>query len=878
MPLNNQLNPITGVPQRVGAPVEAIKEVGQQLTQRYWAAKDNVSKISTALANMPIINASVDNPLLQAASQYVDGSFKKVAENDAWYNATDTVMDVSNKLTTDPSLKALQSNVATMQNWEVEYDKGAEKNTGWSQYKDVIKAKALKDYVTQGGSVSKDGKPQQLSVYTPKTNLDLTTDIKDIEDLSSKLEKTAQKLTSSGNQTYITKAQIDLLDDESKAILNPMLSEDIITTEKLTKASLREAAAKHLDNPTFAAKTNEIAMLQHYQNRGTDSIDLKDIKNVIPINSQFEKSLALGLSDTYNATSEILKKQLTDKVITNGQYDVAIKKLMSDPISLEEGRKKLYNLPQEKLQDLYQYGASNILAEKVIATSEAFEINNRTFTRNRFDPHLADLVRDQNKRAFEARYTTDEENSGVINADVTSLNPSSDLFTTYKTLQTAYDNAPAGENKFALGQQLNKAKALYEGTLYSIATTYNNMSAADKEKIHSSTWGIFDAQSQALFTQSKNNRYSLDKIHMYDNKDVYNLPRIHLQNDRENAKIGYVFEHMSPKELLSLTNDQIYNKYSTKFVRTPEYKTLLNKALDKQRFSMSNAISKSTGGNLIAPITVITDYGTPSPAKRLLTKNVVQSAYAGALTLASDFTSPDGKEHPAGTVLTPQLLKDWKVNLTGIDGKEGDIDNMNDAYTYSVQDVNSNGTVVGGGSRKRLSLRTIDGVGQKKVTDNIVFDVMYNGNPKLNKEVGIEAINNSSPLFRKPSSRTTAINDASVRLNNIGEQVMTKSGVPLIKHINAIDLSGNKNIDYNIELDRGYIEIHGHKGNYEVTIRNANKQKVDYFKAPHIRNVITWTGLESSAEQLKPDVYNNMQQALHATTSQEERIQQLNNK
>ena len=58
MPTDNNIgsmNIITGVPQRVGAPVSDIVKVNQELTQRYWQNQQQNQQMTQALKNMPTL-------------------------------------------------------------------------------------------------------------------------------------------------------------------------------------------------------------------------------------------------------------------------------------------------------------------------------------------------------------------------------------------------------------------------------------------------------------------------------------------------------------------------------------------------------------------------------------------------------------------------------------------------------------------------------------------------------------------------------------------------------------------------------------------------------------------------------------------------------
>ena len=83
--MNNQTNIgsaniISGVPERVGAPVDAFKEVGAVLTQRYWQNKQQMDGITIALKNAPIIKW---RPMLSVIVAKIKTKTKKMANRDS---------------------------------------------------------------------------------------------------------------------------------------------------------------------------------------------------------------------------------------------------------------------------------------------------------------------------------------------------------------------------------------------------------------------------------------------------------------------------------------------------------------------------------------------------------------------------------------------------------------------------------------------------------------------------------------------------------------------------------------------------------------------------------------------------------------------------
>lgn len=632
MPTDNNLgsmNIITGVPQRVGAPVSDIVKVNQELTQRYWQNQQHNQQMTQALKNMPTLVDEIDKPKLAELSNTVNTLFKKTVDSGNWEDATQTVMDASKIISNDEHLKSLQSNYALVAKQKADLEKRYEKEPKLREYSNYFLGKTLQQYKESGGSIDKDGKAQQIQIFNPTTDMDLEPDIKRVNEAASKVK--ALISTQFGNRTYMDATTVMQVEDPTmRAILSrSMLNEDKVKTEYLTKDRLEQAAMEELQaDPTFQTKLLEISQAKHWQNTGgRDIVNTQDVHDLlVSRGSDFERVTSVGLSDGYLAAVQRLNSKY-EHVSPNAANTKAYKKeldaLQRNDYFIEEGRNKLLQLKSNQLSNMYYNIVTGDMTKQIIQTVDKYAYQHTDIDRHYgSDSKLIDVLLAQDKAK------KDMGTMGVVDVASGKLEVNPNIFNTnskenqdFKLLESAYNSAKQHgtlDNKTELAYK--NALQLRNYQLQLLLTNYDKLSASEKESIHNGATSIFDENS--ILTFSKLNRVA-QFLHGF-----YGQP-----SDAKN-----LISNIKPRDLLALSNEQIVNKYSTSDMKnrfskfgTKELNSILDDMRQKIGTSIKNHYDKK-GYTVTVPFSQEVTVGTLTPQSTLLRQEILHSLYAGALT------------------------------------------------------------------------------------------------------------------------------------------------------------------------------------------------------------------------------------------------------
>lgn len=843
-----KLNIVTGVPDRVGAPVEAIKEVGNTLTQRYWAAKDNASKINTALNSMPVINKDLDDKILQKESVYIEDSFKSIKENDDWHNATGTVMDVANHVTNNSELKALQSNVAIIQNWEVEYDKRAEKEPALRLAKDFYKAKIMYGYSKQGGTVGKDGSIQGLQTFTPQSNLDIEDEKKRIEEIAGKMK--AFVSTSFGGKTYVDRNDIELINDPViKGVLAHSLeSETKIETTSLSKARLEEMASNYLATDVdFNTKLRETAELSHYKNTGRFEVNSQDVSILARgIGSKFENELSATLSPTFQNTINELKHKYENNEISSAQFNKSYEKLLANQDIINEGRTQLFSQPTNVLENIYYNTTSKLQKDAIIKYADTFEERGTKQDKHYFDNHILDLLKDQTKKIMANNVSSNDIGSNTIELANSLVNPNSDLSKQYDVLDNLNKSGKLSGGLLAQYKILSNAK---DNAVSIAKNRWNNIDDNERKSIVRKSWSLPGTDAYYTFTDNKISKQELIKN---INTQKYNKSSQTYEPISKEEKQGiisnYVLRNINPQDLFK-SNDDIYKQFSKDIALSAQGKKQLFARLDKQRYNLIDQVKDNDPEKFVVPMTVVNHTGDASPTNMNLNKNIIQSGLSGALT------DINGNQ--------------VDFNALGVDISRIKDNLKSDNYNLSSFDISKaimNGFKKDGGHYYQITYPVLD---KKNDTGTVVGQKMksiivrYEGNESLVKQSDIEDLNSQAPRFRSPVTRSEALSTASKLARKYGEDIKSTRGLSIYDELEKIKSDKNHVAsvikvplpDNNLE-----VTVTGNKGEHRFFIRNLSKGTVSpKFRVSDINDIVTELGAtKANIEGMSTEVHQGI--------------------
>ena len=395
-------NIISGVPERVGLPIEAFKEVGAVLTQRYWQNKQAHDSITTSLKNMQVFDEETDKPILAEKSKVVDESFKRIVETDNYHNATSTVMDVSKMLSTDEDIKNIQYNVSNYNETFKKMEEGFKDNPRWREYIDVYKGMVKAKYKQD---VAKTGKPTKATMFIPTTDMDTSKELEDISKAMKDLETI--KTTSFGNEKYVDAETLNAIGNPILQKVHAKLSEDKITRETITVERLRKAAMDLLEaDPDYRRKQQEILQAEHFRNTGSLNVSKEHLNtlldNVAPTQLN---NLYLSLSPTYNKQQKDLQIAYTLAVDNNDlksakEIENKFKVLNSNKDTFIKEGKNIYtnSLKPEVAESIYYNLQAKAMTDDIIKTADRFKVDKVDYDRHYIDTGLSATIRESLKQ------------------------------------------------------------------------------------------------------------------------------------------------------------------------------------------------------------------------------------------------------------------------------------------------------------------------------------------------------------------------------------------------------------------------------------------------------------------------------------------------
>lgn len=860
--MNTQLSPgtaniVTGVPERVGAPIEAFKEVGAVLTQRYWQNKQAHDSITTSLKNMPTLVDSVDKPKLAAKSKYVDEEFKRIIDTDNFHNATATVMNVSKTLTTDEDIKGINAAVNEYSSKTKKLEEGFEKNPMWRTYASSFKSRFLEQYEKQGGATDANGKPQPLSMALPTTDMDTSSEIKRVEEAARDMK--AFVTTNFGNQTYVEPALLNEIEDPLIRQSLAKLSEDKVKVTDLSVDRLRSAAMEVLEaDPDFKIKKAEIIRAEHRLNTGSDVVKAEQVSQFLKSKgSAFEREMSILVSPTFKKAVEDLQAKYLpiiqgtnskEAYKANSEYNKKIADLKKNEDLYKEGQNALLNTMKEpELRQFYFGLQDSDITKNIVQNVDRFRQHEVDLNRHYFDNKAIDLVLAKRKEEAEGRATTNNNESDISEINLDYLNPDSDENKSFERLEATYLANKGADPKLKLAYE--SALAVRESKNRGLLYAFQGMDESIKRKTLTSSWGIFDDLSQAAFTKDKDKRYSKEFA-----KDLISGNKASTISMSANTLAGYVLQQIKPQELLSTSSNKLLIKYLNPLLK--ESGKGIGKDLEKAIYASINgikgkfakSIEENAGSSKIVPMTTITTIGTPTQSSQLERINVLESIFKGATT-----------DLKAGTILDISkldLAEGEYVGYEKINNKELNSDDLNNMAEASVQKLHTNGIYRGQGYTylAKLPVYKKDDNGKAVFQRYIDKEVVYNGNSAIAEESTVAEANRLKSYI-KPTEHTyyDAKQTAHNLMGNLGSHTLDVNGVNIQDRMSELERYGDRSFTKDIVLTKdddfrngSFIRVTGNNGVYTVEHKirqNGRDITAIPYSTTNLKDIIEVTGV-----------------------------------
>ena len=845
---NNQqignINIVSGVPERVGMPVQVFKEVGAALTERYWQNKQMYDSITTSLKNMPTFDDTLDKKLLSEKSKMVDEKFKEVIDTDNFHNATATVMDVSKTLSTDEGIKALNYNVQQYNEQYKKMEEGFKDNPMWRTHIDTFKAITKSQYK---GSVDENGKAVVARIFIPKTDMDISKETAEINDAVSKL-KVFKSQRFNGTVTHSS----DILNQIDNKYVRAAVQDkyqDKTTFETIDLNRIERAAMDALNaDPDFNLKKQEIIQVNHFKNKGTLNVTKQDLDevldNMLPSTS---KELFLSLSKSYTDAKKNLQIAYSNAI--DNKDEKALKSINEKFKLLEKNKDIFYKegqevystgLSEDDITSTYYNLLSNKITDDIVKTTHKFEVNNVTTDRHYFTNGLSSVLSEQAKKNEESRVFTTAIESGVI-GDIKSLfDPDSELHKTIKLKEIALQQIK--NKKGATAEEIQKAQLEYDKANADVKSasdalynTFVNLSKEDKEKVLKKAAG-WKGINKYAFVNNNEILKQLDEslAGIVDAGEIVikglgKMIGLNTEYKEENSLVSQIqnYSKINPNDILKLSNEQLVKKY----IKSSDTKVLstYSNYFSKLKSELANAINETQDGRIIVHDYEIRGSGTPTVYTRAVRDNIINAAF----DRNEDGFSKSLIDIKTGTFL--QLPEG--SGFSKID--KPDLDNINNNGEIEVTRIVS--SRYPGKDVYKLSVpkrENVKGV-WKNTGEFEEYTVAYDGNSQLSRQADISDLRNLGKVIKSHGLTDEIVSTAFQLSRRIANQMNTYNGTnyqslaneiesdmarnPNLKKVYSFDLvppDGNNRIRYHANVRNGQITLSLEQNGTESIVAN----------------------------------------------------------
>ena len=740
----------------------------------------------------------------------------------------------------------------------------------------------MNDYVAQGGSMTKDGKPQQFMPYSPMTSMDLEPYVKHIEDVASKMK--AIKTAFIQNPGSFNLDGVNQLDDPTIRGYFRKMYEDKISLETLSTNRLEEAAKQIIaTSPDYHATNLEIQKAQHFLQTGRLEPNKDDLSSLYKGNSVFERNLSLELSPTYQSAMATLKNNYMLAISkgdknANKIYSQGIAALQHNENIYNEGHDKLLNYVSEDIPTLYYGIKTNAVTDQIIKSGNAFAYTNKDIDRTIIDTGA--LTTALLKQKESSLITTNAIGSDNIKPDISTLAPNSNAANTFKLAEAAY-NAAANDKSKPIPDDIilkyKSALAAKNAAEQGIISTYNSMSTEDKNKVLQSAnpylTRLADSDAgvrYALFNKTKT--YSIEDL----NKGVAKgssilpttenisrlIPFLSMTSVKGNAqltqnRVKYIFSNIHPNDVINKQPDDIIRDFTHKgMILTANDVAYFKSQFNQAKYDIAKAVENHSPNPITVPIREIVQVGNKSLTDKTLELNAFNSFYNGQLIDIN------------GKALNKEILNSKTIADNGAEGildfkslsaeglKSSDLNNLGEA---SVTHINTGGSHI-----STVPLLNFHVPVRDAKTHNIVgyknIVAGYEGNNQLVKQSYIDYINRAAKNFNSPIAGSDAMNSAYTVLNTMGSQQMDANGVPMQKYINdwKQNFNGEKTLQITNDTKIGNTTIPGNTlhvakqgDRYIVTPllrdKSGNSLNIKPFTVDKLDDILTWQGISEAA-------------------------------
>ena len=349
-----------GSPQMYGLPIEDIKNVSLELTNRYNQNKQYSNNLLQQAKAIPsIAGATNDKQVINDAIADVQTNVEAMVNNQDFHRASDRISEMTNNLISNNGIKQVTQNLKLQQ----EDFKKIEDAKGYTdEQKNILKAKQLEDYK----GVTYDKKTNTASGQYNVYNIEDAPDMKEINDIMQLFKSNKEIIANGYNQVNLSKITIPGYEG-----LGDHIEQFKKTREYITEGDVNRAVLDYLSlSPKYKAYYNTIGDIELYKTMKTlkmnkDTFDTDPAGEMNVINTLKNRYKEYNPDDILYATGftqEAVDKLKKDQKSFDSVYEASIDKLTEQNIENYRSmnyknsdiiKQEIANKEKEKLANLY---------------------------------------------------------------------------------------------------------------------------------------------------------------------------------------------------------------------------------------------------------------------------------------------------------------------------------------------------------------------------------------------------------------------------------------------------------------------------------------------------------------------------------------------
>lgn len=797
--------PITGLVEHTAKPLETFQKVGDALQERYWKAKQQYDVLDTTIKNMPMFDKEVDQQHIDRANKIISDKISPIIENDDFHKAQGTVMDLTKAINEDKGLKSISQAIALWTKDTEEFEKRFDKEPNLRSAEARRTAAAKIAYRKQGGALDANGNTQQLPIWNPTTNLDISEDIKRIQELAVKLRESANENTTIGTNLMNGDPTNMFAGDPDMQAAMAILTKTKTTTKQLTEARIQELAKQTVEaDPQYQTKLKEISQVTLFNTEAKLEADQESIYRLISSDTkEAARKLALSVSPTYKA--EVLALQHNYNIVAaKGNekdanaakkiYENAMSKLDNSEALIKEGSAIVSNYKPEEINSMYLNMKVGQLNSSVIHSGDEFAFTKINRDIDQMTTHVFDayMKRKEEEGKLPLLSTLDIGTESLNNA-LTLVDPLGQADKDFRLVEDMYNAAKSnkengGRVPASLELQYKGALANRNAIINSMGDAYNEADENTKHNINTNWWNIFKSfgAGDDITLEYSSGKSRITAEHARNNPSANNSllqvmsnPKVASKTKIENMT-NYTLQGIPKSELLKGNTKDLIRKYGLQTtMSTSDYMQVV-KNIDAARFEFGRRVAEKTANSntWMTPQTELMMQGEE-------TAENLNLRYAGMKQLLSgNFVDIKGVAWDAAKLTAEG------VEFSPMKGKEITNADLNDNSEFQVSLVNHHGAQLNSDPMIKIvaTKYKYDDDGKRTPNGYITTYGFLKGNSGIANAAILKNMNNlKTTLMTSKDKATTqlAINHSKESANLLGGTMTDETGANIYATVNS---------------------------------------------------------------------------------------------